>query len=176
MNKQAKIKKVVISEEQIKARLVSLAKEIEADYGNVKEPLYLIGILKSSFVFIADLVRVLDLPFEIHFMATANYAQDNAVKIVKDLSKSVANKHLIIIEDILDTGATLNYLARYLGSRGPASLRTCVLLDKIGSQVESHVKYIGFEVPEGDYVGYGIDHDEEFRGLPYIAEIELDEE
>ncbi len=174
MNKPPKIKKVVITEEQIKARLVTLAKEIEADYGGVEEPVYLIGILKSSFVFIADLVRVLDLPFEIHFMATANYAQDNAVKLVKDLSKSVANKHLVIIEDILDTGATLNYLARYLGSRGPASLRTCVLLDKIGSQVESHVKYIGFEVPEGEYVGYGIDYNEHYRGLPYIAEIEVE--
>lgn len=172
MNKGFKIKKVVISEEEIKERLVTLAKEIEADYKNAEEPIYLIGILKSSFVFIADLCRELDLPFEVHFMATANYAQDDAVKIVKDLSKSVTNKHLIIIEDILDTGATLNYLARYLGSRGPASLRTCVLLDKIGSQVESHVKYIGFKVPEGDYVGYGIDYKEQFRGLRYIAEIE----
>ena len=172
MNKNRKLKRTVITEEEIKARLVTLAKEIETDYKDIDGPIYLIGILKSSFVFIADLCRVLKIPFEVHFMATANYDQDDAVKIVKDLSKSVANKHLIIIEDILDTGATLNYLARYLGSRGPASLRTCVLLDKIGSQVESHVKYIGFEVPEGDYVGYGIDSNEQYRGLPYIAEID----
>ena len=115
MNKPPKIKKVVITEEQIKARLVTLAKEIEADYGGVEEPVYLIGILKSSFVFIADLVRVLDLPFEIHFMATANYAQDNAVKLVKDLSKSVANKHLVIIEDILDTGGDVELFGALFG-------------------------------------------------------------
>ena len=168
------IVRVIVDEEAIDQRVTALAQKITEDYADV-ESLYIVGILKGAFIFLSDLCRKLPVPHTVDFMALSSYglrgANSGAVRIIMDLRETISEKHVLVVEDILDTGATLNYLTRTLGSRRPASLRTCVLLDKGRSELETQVNYLGFQIPDVWVVGYGLDFAEQHRTLPYIAEL-----
>ncbi|NPB03178.1 MAG: hypoxanthine phosphoribosyltransferase [Thermotogae bacterium] len=164
-----------IDEEEIKSRVKELAQRINTDYIG-KEPL-LIGVLKGAFIFLADLVRYLDIPVKIDFLAVSSYGQSTQssgeVRLIKDLDHPIEGEDVLIVEDILDTGLTLSYIVRLLKDRNPASLRTVVLLDKPEARkVEFEADYVGFKVPSVFLVGYGLDAGERYRNLPYITEIE----
>ncbi|MCR4420207.1 MAG: hypoxanthine phosphoribosyltransferase [Clostridia bacterium] len=164
--------KVLISTEQLARRVEELARQIEADYRG--RELLVVGILKGSVVFLADLIRHLNLPLEVDFMAVASYGSattsSGVVRVLKDLEGPVLGRHLLLVEDIVDTGLTLRYLRDLLIGRGPATLRTCVLLDKREQRrVEVAVEYCGFVIPSLFVVGYGLDYAEKYRHLPYIA-------
>ncbi len=167
--------KEVISAERIANRVKELGERITADY--VDKDLVVVANLKGSFMFLADLVRQIDLPIQIDFIATASYSgtkSTGVVRIVKDLKLDVVGKHLLIVEDIVDTGLTLEYLLEYMKIHKPASIRSCALLDKPDRRkVEVSPDYVGFVIPDKFVVGYGLDYDERFRNLKYIAELEL---
>jgi hypoxanthine phosphoribosyltransferase len=169
------IKRVLLSEEMIAARVCELAEEISADYANVSD-LMLIGVLKGAFIFLADLARRLTVPHRVDFIALSSYnrgaVSTGAVRLIMDTRGSVAGRHVLVVEDIVDTGFTLSYLLRAFHARQPASLRTCVLLSKPERrQVEVPVDYLGFETADVWVVGYGLDYSDRFRTLPYIAEL-----
>lgn len=158
--------------EEIRQRVAELGKQITEDYAG-KEPLF-VGILKGSFVFMADLVRAVDLPSEVDFMQVSSYGSGTtttgAVKIIQDLSKSIEGKDLIIVEDILDTGVTLSYLTQFLNDRKPASIRIVALLDKVDRRTaDIKADYAGFVIPDAFVVGYGLDYDQKYRCLPDIG-------
>jgi len=168
----------LISEDQIRARVQAMARDIERDYRN-KNPL-LVGVLKGSFIFLADLVRELPFPVEIDFLAVSSYGKatetSGEVKIIKDLSEPIEGRHVLLVEDIVDTGLTLQYLYRLLMDRAPASLRIAVFLDKKERRVvEVPIHYIGFEVPDLFLVGYGLDYAEKYRNLKYIRALRPEE-
>jgi len=168
----------MISEEEIRAKVRELAARINADYKG-RSPL-LVGILKGAFVFLADLIREMDLPVEVDFIATSSYGHSTEstgiVKIIKDLNQNITDRDVLLVEDIVDTGLTLRYLYNLLLSRNPRSLEICVLLDKKERRkVEVPVKYVGFEVPDLFLVGYGLDYAEKFRGLKYIRALSPEE-
>ena len=172
------IDRVVYAEEQIRSKVVELARRITEDYGEGAEagPLLLVGILKGAFIFLADLVRLIELPLEFDFMALSSYGSatktSGVVRILKDLDTDIAGRHVLLVEDIIDTGLTLNYLLRSLRARGPASLEICALLNKqVANKVELPVKYEGFSIPDVFVVGYGLDCAESYRNLPYIASV-----
>ncbi|MBN1231526.1 MAG: hypoxanthine phosphoribosyltransferase [Anaerolineales bacterium] len=169
------ISRIIVDEDTIQSRVNALAKQISEDYAHV-DNLYIVGILKGAFIFLADICRRLSIPHTVDFMALSSYgmqgSDQGAVRILMDLRENIADKHVLVVEDILDSGGTLNYLARALGSRKPASLQTCVLMDKRTSNVETKVKYVGFDIPDVWVVGYGLDFSEKYRTLPYIAELE----
>jgi hypoxanthine phosphoribosyltransferase len=163
---------VVISEEQLQSRIRELGKEISADYEG-RAPL-LVGVLKGAFVFMADLARTIDLPVEFDFMAVASYGaatkSSGVVRIVKDLDADLTGRDVLVVEDIVDSGLTLAYLRRNLMARHPASLEVCALLVKQGLQRDDpNLKYVGFTIPPEFVVGYGLDHAEKFRNLPYVG-------
>ena len=163
---------ILYTEEQLQARVKELGEAITRDYQG-KEPIF-VGVLKGSFVFMADLVRYVDLPCSLDFMAVSSYGNatktTGAVKINKDLSQDIEDKDVIVVEDILDSGVTLNYLSKYLLNRNPASLRIATLLDKPSRrQAEVYASYAGFEIPDAFVVGYGLDYAEKYRNLPYIG-------
>lgn len=165
----------LIEERMIKERIKELAKEIKKDYLS-KQPLF-IGILKGAFIFLADLVRELDMELEIDFLAVSSYGKytetTGEVEILKDLQIPVKGRHVVIVEDIVDTGLTLAYIRDLILSRKPASLKICALLDKKERRrVDIDADYVGFRVPDKFLVGYGLDVGEKFRNLPYIKEIE----
>jgi hypoxanthine phosphoribosyltransferase len=166
--------RVIVSKKDIKQRVGEIAEKISNDYRD-EDNLVVIGVLKGAFIFMADLCRRLNVWHTADFMAVSSYGlggeESGAVRIIMDLRESITDRHVLIVEDILDSGATLNYLMRILGSRKPASLRTCVLLDKGRSAIETPVNYLGFTIPDVWVVGYGLDFAEEYRTLPYIAEI-----
>ncbi|MDA8292077.1 MAG: hypoxanthine phosphoribosyltransferase [Actinomycetota bacterium] len=162
---------VVISEEQISRRIAELADDISRDYSG-RSPL-LVGVLKGAFVFMADLARAIRLPVEMDFMAVSSYGTatktSGIVRIVKDLDVDLTGRHVIVVEDIVDSGLTLSYLRKGLLARGPASLEVCALLVKRGQQRTSlDVAYAGFEIPPEFVVGYGLDVAERWRNLPEI--------
>lgn len=168
----------LISEEEIKERVKSLAEEISRDYQG-KRPL-LVGILKGAFIFLADLIRELSVDAEVDFLAVSSYGKatetSGEVKILKDLSESIEGKDVIIVEDIVDTGLTLKYLYDLLKTRNPSSLRICVFLDKKERRlVDVTIHYTGFEVPDLFLVGYGLDFAEKYRQLKYIQELSPEE-
>jgi len=168
----------MISEEEIRAKVRELAGRINADYRG-RSPL-LVGILKGAFIFLADLIREIDLQVEVDFIATSSYGRSTEstgiVKIIKDLSQSITDRDVLLVEDIVDTGLTLRYLYNLLLSRNPRSLEICVLLDKKERRkVEVPVKYVGFEVPDLFLVGYGLDYAEKFRCLKYIRALSPEE-
>jgi len=157
--------------EEIAARVKALAREIERDYAG--RNLLLVGILKGSFLFIADLARAIDLPTSIDFVRIASYGSETRssglVEIRKDLETSIRGCHVLIVEDIVDSGYTLEALCNLLLLREPASLRVCTLVDKrLQRATEVPVDYVGFTLEQGFIVGYGLDYDERFRGLPDI--------
>jgi hypoxanthine phosphoribosyltransferase len=166
--------RILISPEAIQQRIKELAEQLARDYADV-DRLYLIGILKGAFIFLADLARQLTLPHLVDFMAVSSYGQtattSGAVRLVMDLRAPVEGQHLVIVEDIVDTGHTLNYLYHTLQGRKPASLRTCVLVRKKRESLAVPINYLGFEIPDVWVVGYGLDYAETYRTLPFIAEL-----
>lgn len=166
------IQEILFTEEQLKARVQEIGKEIERDYAG--EEIMLIAVLRGSFVFMADLCRAIDLPCTLDFMSVSSYGKGTSssgqVQITKDLSEDISGKHIIVVEDILDSGNTLSYLLRILEQRRPASIRLCTLLDKPDRRVKPvEVHYSGFTIPDAFVVGYGLDYAEMYRNLPYIG-------
>lgn len=164
--------KILLNEEQIKKRVAELGSQISRDYHG--ESLLVVGILKGAMIFLTDLVRNIDVPTFFDFMAVSSYGSSTtssgAVRILKDLDRSIEGRHVLIVEDIVDTGLTLQYLVENIKSRGPASLKVCTLLDKPSRRkVEVHVDYNGFNIPDEFVIGYGLDYNERYRNLPYIA-------
>ena len=168
--------RVLIDEERIQSRVHELAEQISKDFRNV-ERVYLIGILKGAFIFLADLSRKLTIPHTVDFMALSSYGKSStsgAVRILMDLREPIENQHVMIVEDIVDTGNTLSYLYSVLKGRNPASLHSCSLLQKSRSHLDVPVDYLGFEIPDVWVVGYGLDFADRYRTLPYIAELKRD--
>ncbi len=170
---------VLLSAEQISSRIKELGAEISRDYAAGHEPI-LIGVLKGAFIFMADLARSIDVKMSVEFMAVSSYGKaqksSGEVKIVKDLDVAVEGKHLIVVEDIVDTGLTLSYLLENLRSRGAASVRLAALLDKPEPRINKDLKidYCGFQVPNHFVVGYGLDAAERYRNLPFVAILKTD--
>jgi hypoxanthine phosphoribosyltransferase len=170
---------VLISADDIDTRVTELAAQISEDYQD-KGNIVLIGVLKGSFIFLADLARRLTIPRTIEFIAVSSYENGSiasgAVRLVMDVRGNIENRHVLIIEDIVDTGHTLSYLIGMLESHGPASIRTCTLLHKAESaEVDVAIDYIGFGIGDEWVVGYGLDYAEKNRTLPYIGTIEPDD-
>jgi len=170
---------VLVSAEDLQRRVAELGRQITADYagGQLSQPLLLIGVLKGAVFFLSDLMRYIDVPVEVDFMAVASYgsATDSSgvVRILKDLDASIEGRDVLIVEDIVDSGLTLQYLMRNLGSRNPASLEVCALLTKPERRkVDLPTRYVGFEIPNRFVVGYGLDYGERHRNLPYVAALE----
>lgn len=166
------VQEIVLSQEQIAERIRELGDQISADYGD--EPVLLIAVLRGAALFVADLARAISSPVEIDFMAVSSYGSSTkssgVVRIIKDLDETIVGRHVLVVEDILDTGLTLKYLLKNLASRGPASLEVVTLLSKQGKQrVPISCKYIGFDVADEFVVGYGLDYAERYRNLPYIG-------
>lgn len=167
------VKKVLFREEEIKARIEELGKQITEDYKGAKSIL-VIGILKGSCVFFADLIRQLDLPVEIDFMSVSSY-QDSSissgeVKITKDVSASVSKRHVLFVEDIIDTGFTMSKVMEMFLERGAASVKLCSLLSKPDRRkVDIEIDYLGFTIPDEFVIGYGLDFAEKYRHLPYVG-------
>jgi len=172
-NIEANLEKVLVTAEQIKNRVKELADQISSDYSGV-EQIYLIGILKGAFIFLADLSRQLRIPHVVDFMAVSSYgktAMTGAVRLIMDLREPIDGQHAIIVEDIADSGKTLKYLYQVLQWHNPASLKTCVLLRKNRDNLDVPINYLGFEIPNAWVVGYGLDYADRYRTLPYIAEL-----
>lgn len=166
------IERVVVTEEAIRTRVVELGAEITATYHG--KELVLVGVLKGALMFIVDLARNIDLPLEIDFMAVSSYGQSTkssgVVRIIKDLDGTVEGKHVLIVEDIVDTGLTLKYISEVLETRNPASVRICALLDKKKERkAEVALDYVGFEIPDQFVVGYGLDFADLYRNLSFIG-------
>ena len=165
------IERVFFTEEDIRTAVAGLGEEISRDFAG-KDPLF-VGVLKGSWIFMADLMRYVTIPCSVEFMAVKSYAgttSTGAVQIQKDLNVPVEGRHIIMVEDILDTGRTLNYLMNFLSDRGAASITIATLMDKPGRRVAPvEARYSCFEVPDEFVVGYGLDYNEFYRNLPYIG-------
>jgi hypoxanthine phosphoribosyltransferase len=166
------IGEVLVQADDLQHRVRQLGAQITEDYAG--RELLLVGVLKGAIFFLSDLMRRIDVPCEVDFMAVASYgsATDTSgiVRILKDLDATIEGRHVLIVEDIVDSGLTLQYLLRTLRARNPASLEVCALLTKPERRkVDMPARYIGFEIPDRFAVGYGLDHAERFRNLPYIA-------
>lgn len=167
------IAKILIDEQALSERIRALASEIESDYA-VIDDLLLICVLKGAYMFLGDLSRALRRPHSVDFMGISSYGRgitsSGAVQIIMDLKTPLDNRHVLIVEDIIDSGRTLAYMRRSLMARSPASLRICTLLNKPARrEVQVDVDYVGFDIPDEFVVGYGLDFDELYRNLPYIA-------
>lgn len=166
------LKSILISEEEIRTRVKEIGAQITKDYQG--KDLLMVSVLKGSVVFMADLMRAIDLPMAIDFMAVSSYADGTnttgIVKIIKDLDRSLEGKDLLIVEDVLDSGMTLAYLKNLLEDRGPSSIRIATLLDKPDRRkAKVEVNYCGFSIPDEFVVGYGLDYAEQYRNLPYVG-------
>ena len=171
-----KIGEILVQPDQLKHRIRQLGEEISRDYEG--RDLLLVGVLKGAVFFLSDLMRAIAVPCEVDFMAVASYgsATDSSgvVRILKDLDAPLEGRHVLIVEDIVDSGLTLQYLMRTLKGRGPASLEVCALLTKPSRRtVELPVRYTGFEIPDKFAIGYGLDYAERYRNLPYVAALVL---
>lgn len=171
---QRDLSRVLLTEKEIMGRIRELGRDITADY--LGKPLHLVGVLKGSVVFLTDLMRVIDLPLTIDFMAVSSYGKEasttGVVQVLKDLSESIEGKHVLIIEDVLDSGLTLSYITQLLSGKGAAGVKVCALLNKPGRRhPEATVTpdYEGFVIPDEFVVGYGLDYAERYRNLPYIG-------
>jgi hypoxanthine phosphoribosyltransferase len=166
------ISRVILSEDDLETRVSELGAEISDDYGD--EPVLLVGVLRGAAIFVADLARAVESPVELDFMAVSSYGSttksSGVVRILKDLDETIQGRHVLVCEDILDTGLTLKYLLKNLASRKPRSLEVVALMSKEGKQrVPISCKYVGFEVPDEFVVGYGLDYGERYRNLPYVG-------
>jgi hypoxanthine phosphoribosyltransferase len=162
---------VVVSANEVRDRIHELGRQITIDYA--EHPPLLVGVLKGAINFMADLMRAIELPVEVDFMAVSSYGAatktSGVVRIVKDLDVDLAQRDVLIVEDVVDSGLTLNYLRQYLGARDPRSLEVCALLLKVGEQrVEQSLKYVGFSIPADFVVGFGLDVNERYRNLDAI--------
>ena len=163
---------ILVQPDELAHRVSELARQISADYAD--KNVLLIGVLKGAVFFLADLMRKLDVDCEVDFMAVSSYGSSTdssgVVRILKDLDASIEGRHVLIVEDIVDSGLTLSYLFRMLGGRSPASLEVCALLTKPDRrEVDMPIRYVGFEIPNKFAIGYGLDHAEHYRNLPYVA-------
>jgi hypoxanthine phosphoribosyltransferase len=170
-----KIGEILVQPDQLQRRVRELGQQISDDYDG-RNPL-LIGVLKGAVFFLADLMREITCPCEVDFMAISSYGSSTAssgvVRILKDLDAAIEGRHVLIVEDIVDSGLTLQYLMRNLGARGPASLEVCALLTKPERRkVDLPTRYLGFEIPDKFAIGYGLDFAEHYRNLPYVAALE----
>ena len=166
------LERVLVTEEQIRDRIASMAKEIDADYAG--RDIMLVGVLKGAVMVMADLARSLTAPLEMDWMAVSSYGSgtksSGVVRILKDLDGDISGRHVLVVEDVIDSGLTLSWLLRNLRSRGPASVEVCTLLRKPdAAKVEVPVRYVGFDIPNEFVVGYGLDHDQRYRNLPYVG-------
>jgi hypoxanthine phosphoribosyltransferase len=166
------IAEILVQPDDLQHRVRALGRQISEDYAD--KDLLLIGVLKGAIFFLSDLMREIEVPCEVDFMAVASYGSSTessgVVRILKDLDAAIEGRDVLIVEDIVDSGLTLNYLLRTLRTRGPASLEVCALLTKPDRrEVDTPVRYIGFEIPNRFAIGYGLDHGERFRNLPYVA-------
>ena len=165
--------RILVSQEDIEQRVKEMAREISEDFKDI-ERLYIIGILKGAFIFLSDLTRQLSLPHIVDFMALSSYGrytESGAVRILMDLREPIEGQHILVVEDIVDTGQTLDYLLRILRGRNPASIHTCALVKKESERVTTPVDYLGFKIPDVWVVGYGLDYADMYRTLPYVAEL-----
>ena len=172
MDTDGQIGEILVSAEDLDRRVSELAREISRDYEG--RNLVLVGVLKGAVFFLSDLMRRLDVPVEVDFMAVASYGSatksSGVVRILKDLDASIEGRDVLIVEDIVDSGLTLQYLLRNLAGRNPRSLEVCALLIKPERQkVELPTRYVGFEIPNRFAIGYGLDYGERYRNLPYVA-------
>jgi hypoxanthine phosphoribosyltransferase len=166
------IGEILVDAEDLQRRVSELGEEISRDYAG--RDLLLIGVLKGAVFFLSDLMRHLDVPVEVDFMAVASYGSatksSGVVRILKDLDAPIEGRHVLIVEDIVDSGLTLQYLLRNLAGRSPASLEVCALLIKpTRRKVDLQARYVGFEIPDRFAIGYGLDYAEHYRNLPYVA-------
>lgn len=166
------IEKVLLTEEDLKLKITQLGEEISRDYEG--EELLLIGILKGSVVFMSDLARSISIPVSMDFMAVSSYGDgaesSGVVRILKDLDQEIKGKNILIVEDIIDSGLTLDYLMGYFRARGPKSVEICTIMDKSERRtVDVPIKYLGFDVPNEFLVGYGLDYAEKYRNLPFVG-------
>ncbi len=171
LESEPEVGKVIVSEADLQARITELGARITADYAG--RPPLLVGVLKGAFMFMSDLSRAIELPVEMDFMAVSSYGSatrtSGVVRIVKDLDVDLADRHVLVVEDIVDSGLTLNYLQRYLLARHPASLEVCALLVKDGQQRTAlDLRYVGFHIPPDFVIGYGLDVSERLRNLSAI--------
>jgi hypoxanthine phosphoribosyltransferase len=165
---------VVISEQQIRDKITELARKIDADYAD--REIMLVGVLKGAVMFMSDLARALCRPVELEFMAVSSYgsatSSSGIVRILKDLDRDISHRHVLVVEDIIDSGLTLSWLLRNLASRQPESLEVVALLRKPdATKVEVPVRYLGFDIPNEFVVGYGLDYADRYRGLPYVGRL-----
>jgi hypoxanthine phosphoribosyltransferase len=170
--------KVLISEAQIRSRVAELGAQLSHDYRD-KGELLMVGILKGSFIFLADLSRALSIPRRVDFLSISSYgmrgSKAGALRLILDLREPIRNRHVLVVEDIVDTGHTLSYLLEMLAARHPASLKTCALVTKPSRRErEVTLDYVGFEIPDAWVVGYGLDYKDRYRTLPYIGTIDPD--
>jgi hypoxanthine phosphoribosyltransferase len=166
------IGEILVQADELQHRIREMAAEVSRDYAG--KDLLLIGVLKGAVFFLSDLMRHLDIPCEVDFMAVASYGSSTdssgVVRILKDLDAPLEGRNVLIVEDIVDSGLTLQYLMRTLEARGPASLEVCALLTKPERRkVEMPARYVGFEIPDKFAIGYGLDYAERYRNLPYVA-------
>jgi hypoxanthine phosphoribosyltransferase len=173
--RDAPVGEILVQPDELSRRVRELGRQISADYAG--RDLLLVGVLKGAVFFLSDLMRHIDVPCEVDFMAVASYgsATDSSgvVRILKDLDVALEGRHVLIVEDIIDSGLTLQYLLRSLGARNPASIEVCALLTKPERRkVELEPRYVGFEIPNRFVVGYGLDYAERYRNLPYVAVLE----
>lgn len=174
---------VLISEDRIRVRIAELAGQISRDYGDRGGgggEIVMVGVLKGAFIFLADLARAMTIPRRVDFMGLSSYgrggAQQSGVRLVMDLRESIEGQHVLVVEDIVDTGHTLHYLLDTLFARHPASLKACALVQKRSRTVaDVSIDYLGFEIPDRWVVGFGLDYKDRFRTLPYIGTITPEE-
>ena len=166
------VEEILLDGETIAGRVAELGAQLAADYAG-RDPV-LVSVLKGALMFLADLIRAMELPVSIDFMEVSSYGAgtetSGQVRILKDLSRPIEGRHVIVVEDIIDTGLTLNYLLKYLADKGPASMSIVCLLDKPARRLaEIPIEYRGFTIPDRFVIGYGLDYDEHYRNLPYIG-------
>ena len=172
MLRDESIGEILVQADDLQHRIRELGAEISRDYAD--KDLLLVGVLKGAVFFLSDLMRQIDIPVEVDFMAVASYGSQTdssgVVRILKDLDAAIDGRDVLIVEDIVDSGLTLQYLMRNLGARNPASLEVCALLTKPERRkVEVVPRYVGFEIPDRFAIGYGLDHGERYRNLPYVG-------
>ena len=173
--RDAAVGEILVQPDDLSRRVRELGRQISADYRG--RDLLLVGVLKGAVFFLSDLMRDIDVPCEVDFMAVASYGSSTdssgVVRILKDLDVPLEGRHVLIVEDIIDSGLTLQYLLRNLGARDPASIEVCALLTKPDRRkVQLEPRYVGFEIANRFVVGYGLDHNERYRNLPYVAVLE----
>src|SRR3954466_10104250 len=179
MTRDPAIGEIHVQPDDLRRKVADLGRQISADYAD--RDLLLIGVLKGAVFFLSDLMRAIEIPCEVDFMAVASYgsATDSSgvVRILKDLDTPIEGRHVLIVEDIVDSGLTLQYLLRNLGAPNPATLQVCALLTKPSRRkVDLPLRFTGFEIPDRFAIGYGLDHAERYRNLPYVAALAMEED